>query len=142
MEGTIDVLARTIYGEARGEYHRLEGGLAALIAIGNVIMNRYRQQSWYGKTIAEVCQKPWQFSCWNKDDPNYLVLRSDKITGEIFEVCRLVAENIVLGKWPDLVKGCDHYHTDSLTPLPKWAVGKKPTCRIGRHLFYRLVEGA
>ena len=39
----IHILARTIYGEARGEYYRLDGGLSSLIAIGNVVKNRLKQ---------------------------------------------------------------------------------------------------
>ncbi len=58
----VDVLTRTIYGEARGEYHRHDGGMAALIAVGNVVMNRLKAKTWYGLTIKEICQKPFQFS--------------------------------------------------------------------------------
>ncbi|MES2252810.1 MAG: cell wall hydrolase, partial [Pseudomonadota bacterium] len=68
--GDIDILARTIYGEARGEYGRVDGGLAALIAVGNVIVNRTQQQTWFGRTVRDVCLKPYQFSCWNRNDPN------------------------------------------------------------------------
>ena len=65
MNHDIDILARTIYGEARGETD--EGKRA----VGLCILNRYRSNKWFaGNTIAETCQKPWQFSCWNKKDPN------------------------------------------------------------------------
>lgn len=61
IEHDIDILARTIYGEARGEK------TAGKKAVACVIMNRYKAKKWFsGKTIAETCQKPWQFSCWNK----------------------------------------------------------------------------
>lgn len=33
MTDEMDILARTIYGEARGEYTHPEGGLGALIAV-------------------------------------------------------------------------------------------------------------
>jgi hypothetical protein len=33
----VDILARTIYGEARGEYGHVEGSISALISVGNVI---------------------------------------------------------------------------------------------------------
>lgn len=58
------LLALTIYGEARGE--SAEGK----IAVGSVVLERVRRQTWYGKTVQEVCLKPWQFSCFNEADPN------------------------------------------------------------------------
>ena len=59
----VDILARTIYGEARGETD--EGKRA----VGLCILNRYKSKKWFSaNTIAEVCQKPLQFSCWNKND--------------------------------------------------------------------------
>lgn len=27
-----------------------------------------KEKSWWGEGYAGVCQKPWQFSCWNKTD--------------------------------------------------------------------------
>ena len=48
----IDILARTIFGEARGEYEHVEGGISALIGVGNVVMNRVKaQKSHNGKSI-------------------------------------------------------------------------------------------
>lgn len=136
----IDVLARTIYGEARGEYSRADGGLAALIAVGNVVMNRFthpRQR--YGKSVTEICQRPYQFSCWNARDPNRLLIEAvypgDNKT---FDVCLEVAEKVITGTWPDLTQGANHYHTVLLTPEPAWALGKRPMGRIGQHLFYKL----
>lgn len=59
----IDYMARTAWGEARGEGSR---GMQAVI---NVIMNRVRAGSWYGATPKEVCTKKSQFSVWNKKRP-------------------------------------------------------------------------
>jgi spore germination cell wall hydrolase CwlJ-like protein len=141
----IDILARTIYGEARGEYEHVEGGISALIAVGNVVMNRLKAKSWYGNSIQEVCQKPYQFSCWNVGDPNREILMRvegrppEEITDPVFTVCRQVATKVALGEWPDLTKGSDHYHAFSI--LPPWARGQRPKVRLARHIFYRLTEG-
>ncbi len=124
----IDVLARTIYGEARGEYEHVEGGISALIAVGNVVMNRLKVQSWYGKSIQEVCQKPFQFSCWNVGDPNRLLLMREEIADPVFTVCSEVATKVAHEEWPDLTKGSDHYHAFSI--LPNWARGQKPKVRL------------
>ena len=119
MADEIDILARTIYGEARGEYEHREGGLCALIAVGNVVMNRLKAQSQYGKTIQEICQKPWQFSCWNKGDPNQAILRQQDIADPLFTVCCQVAAKVARKEWPDLTKGSDHYH--ALSVSASWA---------------------
>ncbi|RZI46567.1 cell wall hydrolase [Candidatus Finniella inopinata] len=133
----LDILARTIYGEARGEYNRKDGGLASLIAIANVVMNRVRQQTWFGKTIGEVCQKPWQFSCWNAGDPNCLIIRQRYIHDPLFLTCLNVAEGVACRDWPDITKRADHYHS-VLMKQPKWAVNQEPRMRMGQHLFYQL----
>ena len=137
--GEINILARTIYGEARGEYEHVEGGICALIAVGNVVMNRLKAKSWYGKSIQEVCQKPYQFSCWNVGDPNRTILMREEISDPMFTVCQKVATKVALEEWPDLTKGSNHYHAFSI--LPSWARGQKPKVRLARHIFYRLTEG-
>jgi len=137
----IDILARTIYGEARGEYACLEGGLASLIAIGNVVMNRLEVHQFYGNTIREICHKPFQFSCWNRDDPNRELLLRGDIIDPLFTLCREVATKIAREEWPDLTKGSDHYHAISLPLIPYWARGQKPKVRLARHVFYQLIKG-
>ncbi len=134
----MSVLSRTIYGEARGEYVKKDGGLAALIAVANVIMNRVRLQTWFGKTIFEVCKKPWQFSCWNPSDPNYSLLLKEDLNDSIFLVCQQVAQGVIYKNWPDLTKGADHYHSVKIQSFPKWAQGCQPKIQLGNHLFYQL----
>ena len=69
-EQDVDVLARTIWGEARGE------GFAGQVAVGWAIRNRVEadlgndgKPDWWGEGYVGVCKAPWQFSCWNKNDP-------------------------------------------------------------------------
>lgn len=135
----IDVLVRTIYGEARGEYKRHDGGMAALIAVGNVMMNRLKAQTWYGRTIKDICQKPFQFSCWNRQDPNRELLMSAHIEQEpIFKICHQVAEQVATYQWPDLTHGSDHYYAVTLSPPPVWSQQVKPRLKLGQHLFFKL----
>ncbi len=136
---SFDILARTIYGEARGEYHSPEGGLSALIAVGNVVMNRVKAQSGYGSTIQEVCLKPLQFSCWNAGDPNRAILMGEVINDPLFTLCSKVATKVASEEWPDLTKGSNHYHACSI--LPPWARGQKPRMRLANHVFYQLAKG-
>lgn len=133
----VDVLARTIYGEARGEYKK--SGLSPLIAIANVVMNRISLRTWFGVSIKEVCQKPWQFSCWNHDDPNYAIVSNAFIADPIFDVCFEVADKVASGIWPDLTNGADHYHSVCLKTAPSWTRGINPLMQIGNHVFYRIL---
>lgn len=131
----IDILTRTLYGEARGEY--AQNGPASLIAVANVIMNRFKKKKKYGQTITEVCLKPRQFSCWNQKDPNRpLLFQEDLESDPLFKICREIALNVLKGLWPDITRGSDHYHTLSCTP--SWARIGKIKLRLGRHIFYKL----
>jgi spore germination cell wall hydrolase CwlJ-like protein len=137
----IDILARTIYGEARGEYYHPAGGLTSFIAVANVVMNRLKAPARFGTTIAEICQKRWQFSCWNKDDPNYDVIQSVSRDGnQLFEMACLTADKVARGNWPDITFGSNHYYAASMPTPPKWARGRTLQVRIGRHLFYRITS--
>ena len=135
----IDILARTIYGEARGEYGRRDGGMAALIAVGNVVMNRLKAKTWYGLTLKEICQKPFQFSCWNRQDPNRALIMSSQIEQEpIFKICREVAQQVVTYQWPDLTQGSDHYYALTLSNPPAWSQQAQPRLKLGQHVFFKL----
>jgi N-acetylmuramoyl-L-alanine amidase len=132
------ILARTIYGEARGEYYKSVGGIAALIAIGNVVINRLNQKTWYGRSVREVCQKPNQFSCWNANDPNYPLILQDLTHDPCYQVCEEVASKVMCEVWPDLTCGCDHYYAITLPVAPKWAQGREAKVRIANHVFFDL----
>lgn len=125
----IWILAQTIYGEARGE--RLEGQKA----VACVVMNRYKDKRWPA-TIARVCKQPWQFSCWNKADPNSVLLAHLDLTDETFRKCYAVAAFCLAEIEPDKTRGANHYHTMAVTP--KWSDRSKQTALIGSHIFYKL----
>lgn len=130
----LAVLARTLFGEARGEYEKT--GLAAFVAVANVVLNR-KESGKYGSSLAGVCLRPWQFSCWNPSDPNYPLLTDSDLTHPLLETCHTVAKAVAEGLWPDLTKGSTHYHATTIPP-PRWAHGQKPTITLGHHIFYRL----
>jgi cell wall hydrolase len=135
----IDILARTIYGEARGEFHHEDGGINSFIAVANVVMNRLKYPSRYGQSVHKVCQKRFQFSCWNKNDPNCcLITNISRQDDSLFELAFLTAEKVSRGDWPDVTFGSNHYFSTFLNPIPSWAVGRVMQIRIGRHLFYKI----
>ncbi|WP_257386328.1 cell wall hydrolase [Tahibacter caeni] len=143
VAGAIDTLARTIWGEARGEKK------PGRVAVAWVVLNRTADaQKRYGQSIEAVCLKPKQFSCWNAGDPNLAKLKAVTDADTAFRECLDIAAAAVGGKLSpdpadpnrpkDPTKGGNHYHTVGLQPLPHWAEGKTPTATIGRHVFYRL----
>ena len=136
-EQDIDTLARTIYGEARGE------SLSGQEAIASVVLNRVKFANnkgkyWWGNTITAVCRCPWQFSCWNANDPNYKILIGDLQSDKFFQICRRIALRAIGGVLQDKTGGATHYHLRSLRP--KWSIGKIPCTEIGNHIFYNDIE--
>ena len=135
-EMAADVLARTIWGEARGE------GKQGMEAVAGVVMNRVahaRQQGgyWWGNSIIEVCQKPYQFSAWNRRDPNYQKLLEVDEHDLDFATAKRIARRAMTGALEDNTRGATHYHAKSANP--HWAKGRTPDAVIGNHMFYRLV---
>lgn len=126
----IDILARTLWGEARSE------GRAGMQAVANVVMNRYRQRkSRFGMTVREVCLKPAQFSAWNRNDPNRPLMQAVGLSDARFRLAYEIAQLAVTGKLPDITHGSDHYYAITIR-APSWAAGQTPVTVIGAHKFY------
>lgn len=132
----IDTLARTIWGEARGE------GPDGMAAVACVIMNRLRivkakGEYWWGNSVIQICQKPYQFSCWNKDDPNYRALLAVDGRNLEFATAQRLARRAMSGALPDRTGDATHYHAAGISPY--WIKGFRPCAVIGRHIFYKCV---
>ena len=131
----LEIFAKTLFGEARGEK------LSGIEAVANVILNRVKHAQkigsfWWGKTIEEVCLKPFQFSCWIKNDPNRQLLMRYLSDNRVYQICERVAKRAIAGFLPDNTKGATHYHTKAVNP--SWARCAIPSAQIGHHLFYAL----
>lgn len=133
----IDTLARTLWGEARGE------GPQGMEAVASVILNRVKTAQakggsyWWGNDIISVCQKPYQFSCWNRSDPNYRVLQAVTEKDLHYATALRIARRAVAGVLSDSTGGADHYHAKYVSP--DWARGQTPTTTIRNHIFYKLI---
>jgi spore germination cell wall hydrolase CwlJ-like protein len=127
----VDMMARTVYGEGRGE-----GSLRSLEAIAHVIMNRAKDENkrWPTHIVGVVKQK-LQFSCWNSNDPNAQVIKKVTLRDSEFRRCYRAVLNAVRNK--DGVRGANHYHTVNVSP--DWAKDSKMVriAQIGNHVFYR-----
>ena len=132
----LELVACTIYGEARGE------SFIGKMAVGFVILNRAKKR---GTTPGSEAIRPYQFSCWNKDDPNCkLITNPNDISGKEWRECFRAALQVLGGfdlvgcKVDDLTKGATHYHTQSIKPY--WAQGKEPCYVVGNHIFYNNID--
>ena len=133
----VDILARTIYGEARGESVRGQEAVAA------VVINRVRRAAerggyWWGGTVVDICTKPFQFSCWNPNDPNRAKIEAVAADDPAFACGLRIAKRAVRGALSDPTGGATHYHTAAIAP--SWAAGHEPSARIGNHVFYNSVR--
>ncbi|MDR0552851.1 MAG: cell wall hydrolase [Holosporales bacterium] len=134
---SIEIMAKTIYGEARGEYFLKTGGLPSLIAVANVIMNRCIATN--EEFVENVCLKPKQFSCWNEYDPNFRIIsRELSSLPAPIKVCETVAKEVVSGRWPDITKEATHYYNKNMQPPPYWATNGDVRIIIGNHVFMKL----
>ncbi len=122
-----DYLARTMWGEARGE------GARGMQAVGNVILNRVKAGGWYGASIKDVVLKPYQFSAWNTDDPNREKMLKAK--PEQLSQARKIALQLQTGALPDITGGATNYHATNVSPT--WAKKMTKTVQIGNHIFYK-----
>ncbi|WP_423803797.1 cell wall hydrolase [Paremcibacter congregatus] len=127
----IDVLARTIWGEARGE------GRQGMEAVAAVIMNRFHASAWYSApTVAGVAMKKYQFAAWNQNDPNYNQLINVDKTDPAFAQALEIASQAIAGKLSDITGGATHYYADYIA-APNWTEGGEETAQIGRHKFFK-----
>ena len=133
----LDALARTLWGEARGE------GYKGMQAVANVIMNRYRQAQksvskarQFGATVYDIVTKPYQFSVWLANDPNYAKIMSVDESDTRFILAKDIAFEALSNNLPDITNGADHYHTAAVSP--NWSKGQTPVAVIGSHKFFDL----
>lgn len=153
MSTDLDILARTLYGESRGE--PIEGK----IAVANVILNRFRIAKALrdqkgakgfshifgnGITVAGTCQRPWQFSCWNENDPNRDKILAVKGADVYFLECMVVAKAALAGLLVDNTKGSLHYHVTTMGFPGGWKKRSEddhePAVIIGKHSFYNTIK--
>lgn len=137
------LIAATAWGEARGE------GLVGMLAVCHVIHNRMESGRSLWSSPAKVCLQPWQFSCWNINDPNSAKLHDPQKWEPNGWLRAQVASALVRDKISeDITGGATHYCTKNLwlaardVNHPKWhdmaeiASGRTvKTFEWGHHVF-------
>ncbi|OMF38478.1 spore cortex-lytic enzyme [Paenibacillus sp. FSL H8-0548] len=111
----LDMLAKIIYAEARGESYKGQ------VAVGAVVMNRLASSS-FPDTIKDVIEEPRAFTA--VDDGQYS-LKPDK-------TAYLAAQDAVHGYDPT---GDALYYFNPDTATSKWIWSRKQTVKIDKHIF-------
>ncbi|MFC5450711.1 spore cortex-lytic enzyme [Paenibacillus aestuarii] len=114
-QAELDILAKVIYSEARGESY--EGQ----VAVGAVVMNRLKSGN-YGKTIQDIVFQPGAFTAVS--DGQYW-LTPDR-------TAYLAAQDAVKG-W-DPTYGSLYYFNPN-TATSSWIWSRPQTVKIGNHIF-------
>jgi spore germination cell wall hydrolase CwlJ-like protein len=141
--GILD-MARTIFGEARNQHYK------GKLGVGYVIYNRWRNPGWWSEnedddikdhTLSAVVRDPYQFSCWNRGNPNRPKMQDlhfEDVQGHArFRECLQAALEVLNGDREDPTGNADHYFAEYIEP-PKWADSEDFTTQIGVHMFYRI----
>ena len=118
-------IAYTLWGEARNQKDD------AKIAVAKVMLRRERDNQLWNDILA-----PYQFSCWNRDDPNLepmlrADIRHDGMLRKCIEIAFFVIDNFKEIK--DLP--ATNYHDISVNPV--WAAKMTYLTQIGAFKFYK-----
>ncbi len=134
LRSEVEIVARTVWGEARGE------GRRGMAAVAHVIANRAAQGRIYGgPTLRGVCLAPFQFSVWNGDDPNRRATLAVTTADPHYRAALDLVGRVViagnLSEVPAMVRGADHYHATTI-PAPAFTTKMARLGDVGLHRFY------
>ena len=136
--GEAVCLAKNIYFEAGNQ------PLAGKVAVAQVVLNRMEHSSYPKDVCGVVYQAKWrenwkgqqvpirhqcQFSwfCDGKSD--------EPLDTDTFFESYVIAQDVLMGKYPDITEGATHYH--SIMVEPYWAETLNETVQIQHHIFYK-----
>lgn len=114
-DAEINLLARLINGEARGEPY------TGQVAVGAVVLNRVKHPS-FPNTIAGVIYQPGAFT----------VVSNGQINAPLLASCVKAAKDAMNG-W-DPTGGAIYYY-NPVTATNQWIRSRPVVARIGRHVF-------
>jgi spore germination cell wall hydrolase CwlJ-like protein len=107
-DNDVTILARCIYGEARGEISNVKA------AVGYAVKNRVTQKN---RSYHEVILHDKAFSCFNENDKNYPAVSDpeayDKKTKKkAWKKCLDIAKKVIDGKIKNPIGKATHYHSE------------------------------
>ena len=125
----VDTTVRTAWAESRGEK------LVCQIGVIWAIRNRVEMPGWWGGTPKEVCQKPWQFSCWNNRGTMEQRMQTMR-KHPAWDECVVIASKISQPGYKPSSPATHYYNP--LLANPTWASKLTQLKKIGNHLFGRI----
>lgn len=151
IDPNVDTVARTLWGEARGT------GLLDMLGVAAVIRERVLRPGWWSRPNDDwisVCRSPWQFSCWNSNDPNRSKLyRAEELERAAFNRAWRIADYTIhcmtdrdvlqlfnVGSMDDIPA---HYHDRSIDTPKAWGTQLKEIAVPWRSAFrwYVVLDG-
>jgi N-acetylmuramoyl-L-alanine amidase len=110
----VVLLGLCIWRESRNQPKIAQEG------VGWTVKNRASTPGWWGKSIVSVILLPFQYSSFNRNDPNAVKLPSEDDTAWV--QCLGVAQDVWQGISTDPTSGCQNYFDRSLdTHPPIWS---------------------
>ena len=138
----VNIIARTLWGEARGESD------AGKKAVASVLWNRAGQKA---ENLPKVALRKRQFSCWNsvsmndKKPENYSyvipnAVRKNSIDEKAWQACLDIAAQLIKGTFKSTVGDANAYYVSSMSNPPSWDADLTGTQNVGSHKFGYLKE--
>lgn len=124
----LDIITRTVLGEARGE------GELGMAAVAHNIRNRSLSGK-FPSDPAKVALQPYQYSAWNKGEGGNNPQQFSPSSRQ-YQNARKLVEEVWGGTRPDPTNGALFYHTPQVSPAWAGEVNKHGTTRVGNHIFY------
>jgi len=125
----LELLAGTIYGEARGETTRGKQ------AVGLTIKTRATHPSWWGSGWRGVMLQKAQFTCWN-DHNAAAIVAGKEANNHAWQDCYRVAQQIYSGQVVDVGLSLSPTHYCAKSIRPYWVKSLQFIETIGGHNFY------
>lgn len=137
----LDYMARTLWGEARGEPE------IGIVAVAHVILNRVRSPA-YPDSVRGVVTQPLQFSVWNAGPDRERMLALEDRNADFVRM-KMIAKRVLEGFTHDPTGGADHYANKAVVasyyggaiPAGHW-INKLPVAgQFGAHTFFSRTAG-
>lgn len=134
---SLDLLVRTMYGEAAGE------GPDGQAAVGHVILNRVKEGDRYGgPSVRDVVMAPKQFEPWGNPAARKRMLALDPSSPKYQQLAQ-IAQGVASGEVPDPTGGATHFANEDIVKqrrgggVAPWMAKMADSARkIGNHTFY------
>jgi len=134
LQSDLDIAARTVAGEARGEPYDDQ------VDVAQAMTNRWRSnrgQFQKDHILVQAVTRHAQFSCFNQGDANFPFIMNLDPSDRVYRTAlRAVLEAIDSDE--DRTLGACHYK--AIGTFASWAEGKTPCYTNGGHEFYNDVD--